>query len=143
MAQNRAKKLLLQGLHLRRPWSNSILKRKTAQKSYSCSPYIYVRTTRIAFCNAKQRKTVQKKLSPRTVFYFFLRSLNVSRQLVKAGRRQAPASGTGARPVRREETVGQADLVDGKPGVALQVQGLSQVSSKSLSEPATLLRLST
>ena len=42
---------------------------------------------------------MQKKLSPRRVFfYFFLRSLNVSRQLVKAGRRQAPASGTGARP---------------------------------------------
>ena len=45
--------------------------------------------------------------------------------------------------VRREETVGQADLVDGKPGVALQVQGLSLSTSKSLSEPATLLRLST
>ena len=28
-----------------------------------------------------------------------------------------------AAPVRREETVGQADLVDGKPSVALQVQG--------------------
>ena len=35
-----------------------------------------------------------------------------------------------AAPVRREETVGQADLVDGKPGVALQVQGLSQVYLK-------------
>ena len=33
-------------------------------------------------------------------------------------------------PVRREETVGQADLVDGEPGVALQVQGLSQVYLK-------------
>ena len=32
-----------------------------------------------------------------------------------------------AAPVRREETVGQADLVDGEPGVALQVQGLFQV----------------
>ena len=32
-----------------------------------------------------------------------------------------------AAPVRQEETVGQADLVDGKPGVALQVQGLPQV----------------
>ena len=32
-----------------------------------------------------------------------------------------------AAPVRREETVGQADLVDGEPGVALQVQGFSQV----------------
>ena len=32
-----------------------------------------------------------------------------------------------AAPVRREETVGQADLVDCEPGVALQVQGLSQV----------------
>ena len=32
-----------------------------------------------------------------------------------------------AAPVRREETVGQADLVDGEPGVALQVQRLSQV----------------
>ena len=93
--------LLVQGLHQCRPWTNSILQRKTVQKSYSCSPYIYVRTTRIAFCNAKQRKTVQKKLSPRRVFYFFLRSLNVSRQLVKAGRRQAPASGTGARPRAR------------------------------------------
>ena len=42
---------------------------------------------------------MQKKLFPRRVyFYFFLRSLNVLRQLVKAGRRQAPASGTGARP---------------------------------------------
>ena len=41
---------------------------------------------------------MQKKLSPR---YFFLRSLNVSRQLVKAGRRQTPASGTGARPRAR------------------------------------------
>ena len=36
-------------------------------------------------------------------------------------RRQAPA------PVSGEEAVGQADLVDGQPGVALQVQGLSQV----------------
>ena len=35
-----------------------------------------------------------------------------------------------AAPVRREETVGQADLVDGEPGVALQVQGLSQVDLK-------------
>ena len=35
-----------------------------------------------------------------------------------------------AAPARREETVGQADLVDGKPGVALQVQGLSQVYLK-------------
>ena len=35
-----------------------------------------------------------------------------------------------AAPVRREETVGQADLVDGKPSVALQVQGLSQVYLK-------------
>ena len=32
-----------------------------------------------------------------------------------------------AAPVCREETVGQADLVDGEPGVALQVQRLSQV----------------
>ena len=36
-------------------------------------------------------------------------------------------SGNVAAPVRREETVGQADLVDGQPGVALQVQGLPQV----------------
>ena len=48
-------------------------------------------------------------------------------------------------PVRRSvevpaaEAVGQADLVDGEPGVALQVQQLSQVDL----EPATLLRLST
>ena len=39
--------------------------------------------------------------------------------------------------VRGQEAVGQANLVDGQPGVALQVQQLS------LSEPATLLRLST
>ena len=31
-----------------------------------------------------------------------------------------------AAPVRREETVGQADLVDGKPGVALTLPGLPQ-----------------
>ena len=39
-------------------------------------------------------------------------------------------SAASAAPVRREETVGQADLVDGEPGVALQVQGLSQVYLK-------------
>ena len=32
--------------------------------------------------------------------------------------------------VCREETVGDSDLVDGQPGVALQVQGLSQVDLK-------------
>ena len=32
-----------------------------------------------------------------------------------------------AAPVRGQKAVGQADLVDGEPGVALQVQGLSQV----------------
>ena len=45
-----------------------------------------------------------------------------------------------AAPVRREETVGQADLVDGEPGVA---RDSPRSTSKSLSEPATLLRLST
>ena len=34
-----------------------------------------------------------------------------------------------AAPVRREETVGQADLVDGEPGIALQVQRLVHVDS--------------
>ena len=35
-----------------------------------------------------------------------------------------------AAPVRGQKAVGQADLVDGEPGVALQVQGLSQVYLK-------------
>ena len=35
-----------------------------------------------------------------------------------------------AAPVRRQKAVGQADLVDGEPGIALQVQGLSQVYLK-------------
>ena len=35
-----------------------------------------------------------------------------------------------AAPVRGQKAVGQADLVDGEPGIALQVQGLSQVYLK-------------
>ena len=45
-----------------------------------------------------------------------------------------------AAPVRREETVGQADLVDGEP---CRCSDSPRSTSKSLSEPATLLRLST
>ena len=50
-----------------------------------------------------------------------------------------------AAAISREEAVGDSDLIDSQPGVALQVQRLTQVyfNSKSLSEPATLLRLST
>ena len=47
-----------------------------------------------------------------------------------------------AAPVRREETVGQADLVDGKPSLC-RCRDSPRSTSKSLSEPATLLRLST
>ena len=66
----------------------------------------------------------------------------VARRRVQDGPVYAPSGNDNpvevAAPVRREETVGQADLVDGKPGIDLQV-----TLPKSLSEPATLLRLST
>ena len=42
----------------------------------------------------------------------------------------ARATTRGSGPVRGQKAVGQADLVDGEPGVALQVQGLSQVYLK-------------
>ena len=57
-----------------------------------------------------------------------VRALGQQRPVQRAQRGVNPVEV--AAPVRREETVGQADLVDGKPGVALQVQGLSQVYLK-------------
>ena len=98
----------------------NVLWRKTVQKSYSSRVYIDIETGRIAFFSAK---TVQKKLSPRRRFFFFLRSLNVSRQLVKAGRRQTPASGTGARPRARLE-LGQGHGVQAPREGARRVVGL-------------------
>ena len=103
-------KLFLQCLHQCRHWRNSVLQRKTMQKSHSywSSVYIDIGTGLIAFCSAKPCKSYSsivyidvepgriaffsakpcKKLF-RGGFCFFLSSLNVSRQLVKAGRRQA------------------------------------------------------
>ena len=63
-----------------------------------------------------------------------VRALGQQRPVLRAQRGVNPVEV--AAPVRGQKAVGQADLVDGEPGV----QGLS---SKSLSEPATLLRLST
>ena len=57
-----------------------------------------------------------------------VRALGQQRPVQRAQRGVNPVEV--AAPVRREETVGQADLVDGEPGVALQVQGLSQVYLK-------------
>ena len=57
-----------------------------------------------------------------------VRALRKERPVQRAERGVHPVQV--AAPVRREETVGQADLVDGEPGVALQVQGLSQVYLK-------------
>ena len=57
-----------------------------------------------------------------------VRALGQQRPVQRAQRGVNPVEV--AAPVRREESVGQADLVDGKPGVALQVQGLSQVYLK-------------
>ena len=54
-----------------------------------------------------------------------VRALGQQRPVQRAQRGVNPVEV--AAPVRREETVGQADLVDGKLGVALQVQGLPQV----------------
>ena len=56
-----------------------------------------------------------------------VRALGQQRPVQRAQRGVNPVEV--AAPVRREETVGQADLVDGEP-VALQVQGLSQVYLK-------------
>ena len=63
-----------------------------------------------------------------------VRALGQQRPVQRAQRGVNPVEV--AAPVRGQKAVGQADLVDGEPGVALQVQGLSQ-TSKSLSEPAT------
>ena len=70
-----------------------------------------------------------------------VRALGQQRPVQRAQRGVNPVEV--AAPVRGQKAVGQADVVDGEPGVALQVQGLSRSTSKSLSEPATLLRLST
>ena len=57
-----------------------------------------------------------------------VRALGQQRPVQRAQRGVNPVEV--AAPVRQEETVGQADLVDGEPGIALQVQGLSQVYLK-------------
>ena len=59
-----------------------------------------------------------------------VRALGQQRPVQRAQRGVNPVEV--AAPVRREETVGQADLVDGKPGVALQVQGLDLEVGHSL-----------
>ena len=48
-----------------------------------------------------------------------------------------------AAAVRGQEAVGQANFVDSEPGVALQVQRLSQIDLKVAVRAGTLLRLST
>ena len=48
-----------------------------------------------------------------------------------------------AAPVRGQKAVGQADLVDGQPASLCRCSDSPRPTSKSLSEPATLLRLST
>ena len=57
-----------------------------------------------------------------------VRALGQQRPVQRAQRGVNPVEV--AAPVRQEETVGQADLVDGKPGVALQVQKLSHIYLK-------------
>ena len=54
-----------------------------------------------------------------------VRALGQQRPVQRAQRGVDPVEV--AAPVRGQKTVGQADLVDGEPGVALQVQGLFQV----------------
>ena len=67
---------------------------------------------------------MQKETLPEESFIlFFLSSLNVSRQLVKAGRRQAPASGAGARP-RARLGLGQGHGVQAPGEGAWRVVGL-------------------
>ena len=60
---------------------------KPCKTSYYSRVYTHIRPGVIAFCGAKPCR----KNSPQGGFFIFLSSLNVSRQLVKAGRRQAPA----------------------------------------------------
>ena len=62
-----------------------------------------------------------------------VRALGQQRPVQRAQRGVNPVEV--AATVRREETVGQADLVDGEPGVALQVQGLSQVYLRLFEAP--------
>ena len=57
-----------------------------------------------------------------------VRALGQQRPVQRAQRGVNPVEV--AAPVRGQKAVGQADLVDGEPGVALQVQGLSQVDLK-------------
>ena len=57
-----------------------------------------------------------------------VRALGQQRPVQRAQRGVNPVEVAAA--IRQEEAVGQADLVDGEPGVALQVQGISQVYLK-------------
>ena len=57
-----------------------------------------------------------------------VRALGQQRPVQRAQRGVNPVEV--AAPVRGQKAVGQADLVDGEPGIALQVQGLSQVYLK-------------
>ena len=63
--QNRAKKLLLQGVHTCRASSNSICSAKPCKTSYSYRPYIHVHPGRIALCGPKPCKCPFRVWGPR------------------------------------------------------------------------------
>ena len=64
--------------------------------------------------------------------------LNVSRQLVKAGRRQTPASGTGARP-RARLGLGQGHGVQAPGEGARRVVGLRALSLEGVFQMDSIL----
>ena len=100
-----------------RHWKNSVFSAQNRAKAILLRVYIDIKSGRIAQNCAKP--------------YIFLSRLNVSRQLVKVGRRQAPARlpGTGARP-QAWLGLGQGHGVQAPGEGARRVVGLAEAKTE-------------
>ena len=98
MAQNRARKAITPVRTSMYDWSNRFFAAQSRAKAI-----LVVRTSMYGLqeWHLTQNSAKPCKKNSFRGGFIFLSSLNVSHQLVKAGRRQTPAFGTGARP--REE----------------------------------------